>query len=380
MAAQQQSQGGGDNSLAPLWYAAGIVLVVLAAWYFAHAQIVAFVLAVRLLEVQLMAMFVHVLAPVEAMLRSISPVEYSNITFDQLVNISTAVGSYFRYPVIGILLILALVLYLSNPILRFKKTYSMQRLVDDEKENWPQITPILGLDLVSEDIDKGPWAMAMSPMQFAKKYRLLMEERGNPVTSFTRKGRAAVTAVVIREEAHKVFAFQLGSFWTNVDSLKVHAQALFAVFAARLAGDREGAAKLLQHIALSASSGKLDFSGYKELLNKYRNNKHVVRATEDHAYVLTVMASMLMLARRDGVLATADFLWLKPLDRTLWYMLNAVGRQTPYVEVAGPFAHWLAELEFGRKLYVPVVDAAVNALEIAIKEVVYVSEEEEQMG
>ncbi len=35
--------------------------------------------------------------------------------------------------------------------------------------NWPQITPVLDLDLIKTDIDKGPWAMAMTPMQFCKR-------------------------------------------------------------------------------------------------------------------------------------------------------------------------------------------------------------------
>ncbi len=53
---------------------------------------------------------------------------------------------------------------------------------------------------------------------------------------------------------------------------------------------------------------------------------------------------------RDGVQASADFLWLKPIDRRLWYMLNTVGRQTPFAEVAGPYAHWLAEREMGKRI------------------------------
>ena len=90
---------------------------------------------------------------------------------------------------------------------------------------------------------------------------------------------------------------------------------------------------------------------------------------------LTVMASMLEAAREDGVQASADFLWLKPLDRRLWYTLNTVGRQTPFIEVAGIFAHWVAEKEAGRKLFVPMVEEATNALELALKEVVYKPDE-----
>lgn len=50
-------------------------------------------------------------------------------------------------------------------------------------------------------------------------------------------------------------------------------------------------------------------------------------------------------------------------------MLNCVGRQTPFVEVAGPFAHWRAEKVMGRRSLVPMIDEAIKALEVAVKEV-----------
>ena len=76
-------------------------------------------------------------------------------------------------------------------------------------------------------------------------------------------------------------------------------------------------------------------------------------------------------------LASAEFLWLKPLDRKLWYFLNTVGRQTPVPEVAGVFAHWVAEIRIKRPLQVPVVDQAVKGLEIAIEDILFEPEEDD---
>lgn len=70
-------------------------------------------------------------------------------------------------------------------------------------------------------------------------------------------------------------------------------------------------------------------------------------------------------------MAAAEFLWLKPVDRPLWFMLNNVGRRTAFTEVAGPMAHWLAEKVIGRKLIVPMVNQATTALVAALEEVVY---------
>ena len=45
------------------------------------------------------------------------------------------------------------------------------------------------------------------------------------------------------------------------------------------------------------------------------------------------------------------------------------GDKPPIAEVAGPFAHWRAENEMGRRCLVPMIDEAIKALEIALKEI-----------
>jgi intracellular multiplication protein IcmP len=176
-----------------------------------------------------------------------------------------------------------------------------------------------------------------------------------------------------RGQTNKVFIMQLGPLWHSVDRLPPHVRALFAIFAGRHNSD-PGAVALLKQLSSSATT-KLDFTGVDQLLKKYIDTKPVQQVIQSHAYILTVMASMLVLARLDGVQASADFLWLKPLDRRLWYTLNTVGRQTPFTEVAGIFAHWVAEKELGKKLQIPMVEEATNALELALKEIIYKPDE-----
>jgi intracellular multiplication protein IcmP len=157
----------------------------------------------------------------------------------------------------------------------------------------------------------------------------------------------------------------------------MHIQALLAIFIARGCRDRESAEPVLRGISASANAGTLDFAGAQALWRKHINNKMVQRVIQKHAYVYTVMASLLELAREDGVLATAEFLWLKPIDRKLWYMLNSVGRQTAVPEIAGAFAHWLAEKKLEQALKVPMVDEGVKALELALQEIIYTADDDE---
>jgi intracellular multiplication protein IcmP len=369
-------QPSSDNSLAPLWIIVGLFILGWLLWSFFHTQIVAFSLAIKAWEARWIAFFMPSAAYLPTEINHLSAAE---VEFSQLLEISHQVGNYLRYPIIVILILLALVVYFSHVNLQFKKIYDMKLLMEAEKKNWPQISPVIKLNLVKQDIDKGSWSMALSPMQFAKKHHLLQEEKTISKTLTMAASTAnQVTVQIRREAAYHVFALQLGEYWQGFEHLSPSSQALLAIFAARANRDRDAAHQLLLQIAESTTSGQLNFSGVDALWEKHKNNKVVNQTIRRHAYVLTVMASMLQLARKDGVLACADFLWLKPTDRALWFMLNSVGRQTVFSEVAGPFAHWNIERAMGRRLLVPMVEEAVNGLDAAIKEILYIPDPEEE--
>lgn len=368
MPAQPQQPQGGDNALAPLWVTLAIIVAAAVIWFYAKEYIIAVVLKIRLFELYLISFFTNKLEPLAASIKATPFSNYENITFDSLVNISNEVGAYLAYPLLAILLILAAISYFLSPVANLKKVYTMSRLAEQEEHEWPQIVPVVKLDLVAQDIDTGPWAMSLQPMHFAKKYDLIQletitEQHGEILV------HPLVKVILKRNEAQRVFALQLGKYWNGVNNLSMPSKALFAIFAARIAGDRAGSSRLIYTIGGSARGKTLDFSGVEELITKHANNKYVQRITQRHAFEYTVLASLLLLSRDDGVLASSDFLWLKPVDRMLWYVLNTVGRKTPFVEIAGVFAHWMAELRFGRKLRVPFVETAVDGLDIALQEV-----------
>jgi intracellular multiplication protein IcmP len=178
-----------------------------------------------------------------------------------------------------------------------------------------------------------------------------------------------MTAGVRRGDAKRVFTLQLGPYWSGFDRCPPHAAALAAVFMARMNRDRAAASHILETLDKTGQSGKPDYGVAMSVIKKYQNAENVQSIVSKHAYLLTVLGSLLAGARDDGVVPSAEFLWLKTVDRRLWYMLNCIGRQTPFAEVAGPFAHWRAEKAMGRSSMVPMIDEAIKALEIAVKEV-----------
>ncbi len=368
--AAQQQGGGADNSLSALWLTVLLFVTLGAVWYFFHTELVTFWFNIKLVELNFIDLFTDNADDIKDWIHDIDP---SSVSFKEVTEVSREVGYYLMYPAAGTLGIFAFLSYLNNAKTRFTRNFDMNSKASYEMKNWPQITPVVKLDLVSEHVEKGKWAMAATPMQFAVKHDLLEDIEQIANNDYARKMRSV--ASVNRGRAKKVFALQLGKQWQGVQKLPPHVKALFAVFAAKANRDRDGCTNLLDQISASTFTGKYDFSGTERLLIKHIRVPSIMKIMQHHAYVYTVMASMLEHARDDGVMASSDFLWLKPLDRRLWFVLNGVGRCTAACDIAGIYAHWLAEKELGYPLRVPVVDEAVVGLEYAISMQIYLPDD-----
>lgn len=362
--AQQQS-GGADNSMGPIWTTVGILVVCVLIWYLEHERIVAMAFFLTNIQAKAIHFFIRN-ADLASDIYIMDTIDPGAVTLDQLSFLMRDVGEYIRYPVILILITLGIVLYQSDITTKYRRAHSMSSLRTQEQQNWPSIMPVVKQDLVATDINTGPWAMALTPMEFARKYNLLKK---NDVLLDNLLPGEEMTASIRRGDVKRVFTLQLGPVWNGFSHCPPHARALAAVFMARMNRDKPAAFKLLASLDRSVSQGKPDYSVATPVLEKYQNSENVKNIVNRHAYLLTVMASLLLGSRDDGVMPSADFLWLKTVDRRLWYLLNCVGRQTPYVEVGGPFAHWIAERASGRRSLTPMIDEAIKALELSIKEI-----------
>lgn len=240
-----------------------------------------------------------------------------------------------------------------NPGVKLRRKMNMMSLAASEASVWPWITPSLGKKIIDLPIDKGPWAMGLNPLEFARKYSLL-------------DGKA-----LNRDRAEKLFASQLGPLWEGPEKLRKSTRALFACFCAQACSDNDAAINGLKTLALTMSSGKPDYSFTKDLLDKYYQDPRIQEIISGHAYVSTVVSATLMEARQYGVLPPNFFLWLRPLNRPLWYTLNGVGRSTPFSEASGVHAHRLAEEVAGHGIELAYVGKCVDALEKALNEIQY---------
>jgi intracellular multiplication protein IcmP len=365
MAQQSQGQSGGDNSFAPIWITVALFFAAYALWNVGHAYIVSAAFFLNMMQAKL-AYFLTGSSDLADQIYLMETLVPASVEWHQLVDLMGDVGAYIRYPIIVILVGLAIYLYQSDITLKYRRAHNMKTLRAQEQRNWPAIMPVVNEDLALVDINTGPWAMALSPMEFARKYKLL--KKNDALLDNPNPGEE-MTASIRRGDAKRVFTLQLGPIWDGFDKAPPHVRALAAVFMARMNRDRTAAMSILAVLDKSFTEGKPDYALATVSLQKYQQSEIVQEIVVKHAYLLTVMASLLAASRDDGVMPSSDFLWLKTVDRRLWYMLNCVGRQTPFCEIGGPFAHWVAECKTGRRSLTPMIDEAIVALEIAVKEV-----------
>lgn len=380
----QGGQGDDKHSMQILWIIFGIFFISAIVWFFLAEELLTVFLYIRWFELGVIRYtlqwipFVDVqeVIALHDLTKVVSAAALKENT-QLAATMSEVVGIYFRWPIALILGYYCWYNMQKNVKVRYRKRYNMKSLMEQEKALWPQIQAVSGIDLLKEDLNDGPWAMAHAPLKYARDNKLVDIHVVMPEGALAKNYKFDV--VLDHERTNLCFARQLGRMWQGPEHMPPHRRALFAAFAARGSRDSKAAADLLAQMAKTgAGTGEVNTIGADDLWKKHYKNRDVQDICNAHAYEYCIFISMLLYARQDGVLATADFLWLKPRDRQLWYVLNNVGRQTPACEGAGVHAHWLAEKAIGRPLSIPMVKEATKALESALGDIIYVPTPEEK--
>jgi len=294
-----------------------------------------------------------------------------------IVAVYAHVGKTTRWPVAFVLLcMVAVYWFVLARIERFRTAYNLKNLIGHNAKLFPCIVPVLEEDLLSQDPDKGPWRTARSPIQFAVENGLLLW-KGKPATAelvIGKDGMGNPNSPVLKDpkqakldvkKSAKVFTGQLGKKFNGPYQLPNHQRGLAAAFMAFGHGNRDEAQSLLDQMSLSFDKNRgVDIDGADELIEKYRNSEDFLVATSGHdVYVNTWFQALLQFAQSKGVLPSSQFIWLRPYDRTLWYVLNHVGGRCSWVEASGPWSHFQSEEILEEKIAEPQVEMAVHALE-----------------
>ncbi len=342
-----------SDSSTPILVLVGLGLLCGVLYYFFRVQILSVLFAVKLFELKFISFF----APrYETLIDWLAVTKLNQITWSDVVFLSKDVGFALQYPVLFLSFSFGALTYLFHPDSGFNEIETMKSLSEKMNPFFPAIQVVQSLDLVNEDINVGPWAMALTPIEFGKRHKLFSRDEAT--------GKVLVNFVLAR----LAFSRQLGRLWKGVEDLSSHEKGLFAAFIAFTNYDRKSGDQLLEQMAGSATAlnlrkGSIDYSGVDELIKKHLNSPVVQSIIKKHGFVYTIFAGLLKSARETGIVQNALYLWIKPIDRSLWYVLNNMGRRAVFAEMAGVFAHFLAEESIGFAIRTPIVDSAVLALQ-----------------
>jgi intracellular multiplication protein IcmP len=287
--------------------------------------------------------------------------EYFSLTGASMAAVERIATIYIRWPLAVVFAIVAVYIMFFSPRNKFKTRHTIESFIKTQAKMWPVISPIVDFNPIkssaripgSEVPDKLPlFAEALSPEEWISWHRI-------PVSN----------GVVDREAARRALLLQLGPRWNGLDGQAPYFRALFAAFALKGAQKREESDEFLGDVSLCWTA-KAGFhltpkvaAEVKKIIHDPEIGGKALEEAARHAYRTTAMLGVLRWARSmGGVLAPAQFLWLRGTDRHLWYALNNLGRRSFHAEGMGAMAHFMAEQAAKKPLPIPRVDTAVVTL------------------
>jgi intracellular multiplication protein IcmP len=224
---------------------------------------------------------------------------------------------------------------------------------------------------------------ALTPDEFASRFDLLKKENDKVLMDY--------------EKTIKVFETQLGAQF-DVAKLKPHYKALAVIFMTRILyrGEegRNKAKRMQDTINLSCDPSKtekvndtdctpaFEFTEVMQEFDMLFKRNEIQRIAAFFPFEKVFLMQLLQEARKDGKLAPSEFIWLKLIDRPLFYALYGVSKSLiakGYAEGSAAFAqYWASVTMMGMNqiVFAPCMHEAAAALEKRLFEANMVSERE----
>lgn len=339
-------------------------------WTNFHAEISVAVMAVRHQEMLLLSHFTSKFMQADDQLTHANP---NRVTLRDLYRISRAIGQFWRIPACIFIVLLAALCAVRAAPSRFKRAFDLDGLFREQVKTFRSTAAFVGRKLrlvMPAEGDPRPADYSLTAEEWLRRYALDKQGRFD------------------ENRAHAALVRQLGPRWSGPETASSVAKLLFVAFALHLSERRDDAVEILgvMSAALASEGVGLPDGPAGSLVIPIHLVTHVSALTADpeafsearkvtgeHAYTTTALMTLLNAARvRHGVLAPAQFAWVKLVDRPLWYGLHSLGFETegvglylhpnPRVEALGARDHWAVERAAGVPLVEPDVRRALAAL------------------
>lgn len=341
-------------------------------WSYYHGEISAAVIAWRRWEIGLLSRVTDTFAVADKQMAGANPYQ---VTVGALYRISHQIGIAWRLPACIVMGLVAVICMIRAVPSRYRRRLDLTKLATELSTDFkaPAAFMNLGLQIVPPQANSlRPADFALTPEEWVERYAL-----GSGGAFDERRAVAALT-------------IQLGGPRQLPVPTSAGALVVYVGFSLHLAGRRDEAARILGTVGemLTGGAETDDGSGpatslrvpseiikdCMQLIGDHTVFSEPQVIMQRHAWTNTALMSLLNTARmRSGVLAPAQFGWLKLVDRPLWYALQSLGFETegtgrylhpnPRVEACGVRDHWAVE----RAADIPIVDPSFDRAIVALQ-------------
>ena len=339
-------------------------------WWYNHEQIRSMIRWIRYGEMKLMSSFVGPDYMVEwdgqkvnfdQMMTMARDVKAEQIDSQFLSVLSTVALAPYIYVIIAVTAVFALWSLFRGPGSEHRHKYDINSLIKKQSNIFPIISPFINFN-PSNMPPRPPGAPVPAELP-------LFAEALSPEEWIVYNEIPVVDKKLDQEATGKAFAKQLGPRWRGAKHLVPYKQIMLAAFCLKAARKRADADAVMGRLAKCWSGSnelKIDRKLLREARSILGNSKlsgAVLKKCNEHAWETTALMRALVTAREEGgVLAPAQFVWLRAYDRALWYPLNNLGRQSLHMEALGATAHYKAEKLAQRPIPRPKITDSVKSL------------------
>lgn len=361
-----------ENAIGWMILAGVFFAIFLLFWHFFEYQMKDGLRFVRLNEMRLVALFIDenysvtindVEYPLELSIKEIASFKKEELTTHLLGIMSRLALEPMKIPMSIILGMMGLWALFFGPGTQYRRKMNLDGIIAAQAGNFPAIQPFIKFN-PSNMPSRPPGAPVPAELP-------LFSEALGPEEWIAYNQIPVPDGAINEESAYVAFAKQLGARWQGPMRLPAYKQVLLAAFCLKASRKRDESDDMLGRLAMCWSHDhKLQLGKDKTLLKEARavlRNRDLAGLTlskcNQHSFHTTVLLRALQTAREEGgVLAPAQFVWLRGYDRNLWYPLNNLGRQAFHMESLGAMSHFKSEKLTHRPIPKPKLDRAVSSI------------------
>lgn len=294
----------------------------------------------------------------------VAQIEAEELDYHDLSRFSSMTMKPMRTPILALLGLGALYCIFMGPGTHYRRRLDIEGLITTQSKVFPVISPFIKFNPATQP-PRPPGAPVPAELP-------AFAEALGPEEWLAYNNIQIPDGKIDHESAAQAFNAQLGKPWRGVKALAPYKQILLAAFCLRAARKRDGSDDLLGRIAKCwdfktglnlKKDAKLLKDAQKVLRDKKLAGETLAQANR-HAFETTAILRALQYAREEGgVMAPAQFVWLRAHDRNLWYPLNNMGRQAFHMEALGAMSHFKAERLTQRPIPVPKIEHAIQTIE-----------------